>query len=77
MKLVEKAVLSARLYEGSARCLMRDQQKLYDRMHRSIEAVTHHFQEQGKNVSPTDIESQIIREASRRGPLTPQPGKDI
>lgn len=66
---VEKAVKAARLYHGSSGCLVRDQQKLYTKMRRALDAVTQKYGD--------DAERQILGEATRLGAILPVPGKDI
>lgn len=66
---VEKAVKAARLYHGSSGCLVRDQQKLYTRMRRALDAVTQKYGD--------DAERQILGEAKRLGAILPVPGKDV
>ena len=73
-KDVEEAVKAAQLYHGSAREHMRikDEQKLYDRMQRKIDAVARR-----RGIDRNAAYEQIVGEAKRRGGITPVPGKDI
>jgi len=66
---VEKAVLAARLYHGSAGLPIRVQQRLYDRKRRAADAVR-------RRTGAQDAGEQIEREALRLGPVMPSPGKD-
>lgn len=76
-KLVEDAVEATRLYHGSGGASVRDQQRLYLRARRRIEAVAERY---GRAMDPSLAVSaaweEIAKEARARGPRTPMPGKD-
>lgn len=69
--LLERAVKAAQLYCGSTGARVRDQQRLYERMQRNVEAVA---RKAGMDTDSTH--EQIIAEAKRRGCIAPLPGKD-
>lgn len=69
-KLVEAAVKATRLYYGSAGTVdIRHQQRLYQSMRKKIDALS--------KVVGQDVTQQISDEATKRGSLVPQPGRDI
>jgi hypothetical protein len=73
MAQLNKAVRLAQLYQGSLTTThIHFQQKLYNQMNRAIERIAN-----DNEMSFTDCARQINDEALRRGPITPQPGKDI
>jgi hypothetical protein len=71
-KQLEDAVRAFQLYHGSEGMRIRDQQKLYDRSQRAAERIA-----KSKGMSVGDVVDQLDREARRRGPVIPIPGKDI
>jgi len=72
-KDIEDAVRAAQLYIGKGLSMrITDEQKLYDRMHRKINAVARR-----RGIDANDAYQQIMGEAKRRGGITPMPGKDI
>jgi hypothetical protein len=71
-KDLEAAVKAAQLYHGSTACNVRDAQKLYTRMQKACDRVAKACGNTFENVM-----QQVGAEASRRGPITPTPGKDI
>jgi hypothetical protein len=72
-KDLEAAVKAAQLYAGcGATMRITDAQKLYRRLHKAVERVATR-----RGMSFSDAHDQITREASRRGPICPTPGKDI
>lgn len=73
-KDVEEAIKAAQLYHGSARAQMRikDEQKLYDRMQRKIDAVA-----KRRGIDRNEAYEQITSAARSRGGITPIPGKDV
>lgn len=73
MNAKEKAVHAARLYHGSmTTTTVRQQQKLYDRYMKACHRLAKDF-----GMDLVNVVEQVGAEASRRGALTPVPGKDI
>ncbi len=71
-KTLEAAVRASQLYAGSMSCRIGDQQKLHTRLSKLAERLSTIT---GLDVG--DVLQQVGREARRRGPICPMPGKDI
>lgn len=70
-KQLESAVKAMQLYHGSTTASIRDQTKLERQARNKVRAIA-----KSKGMAEYDVFDQISREAIRRGPLTPIPGKD-
>ena len=69
---VKKAIKEMRLYLGGLDKLrIRDQQRLYDRVGKSIDKIA---DQTGMN--PHDVREQLADKARSLGIITPMPGKD-
>jgi len=72
-KDIEAAVRAWQLYAGcGGHARVRDQQKLYTRAMRLTDKVA-----TKRGMDANDAHDQLTREARRRGPICPMPGKDI
>lgn len=72
-KDVLDAVKAAQLYIGcSGQVRITDEQRLYNRMTKKIEAVA-----KKRDMSVQDAHDQIVSQARKLGGICPTPGKDI
>jgi hypothetical protein len=69
---IESAVHAARLYAGATTVGIRQAQRLYDRMRKAVDRVA-----KARGMDPASALEQICAEATRRGAITPTPGKNV